>query len=405
MTILLLIIFFVAAFCFMFLNDRTTSPKGKTIATVILIILFEILNFGICSTQELPFEVFLAVQPLVIPLLLYSWHTISADTKRRAEEEKIDNNNKRIAFYDECQKSGVAQCKSEKEIQKVALIAQKYGLQYSDITILLNDAKESWEQHNQAIKAAEINTSKKQERSQCDQLNKYANLHGRDKRITILAEERNEILKKAEICDEVPKLAYASQQKELDWAVHGGLASGIGGPAAGVAAAMDVQAKNAAIRAQNEANRAAYAPMISSALHLSNEYRDKASRLLKEIEDTETKLISDNNPKAYLSKLKFYNTKIEVSETGTCTVTTSAKLNAPFVIFDDVPALIDGTVNAEIYDGNTLIGTAFLVLPTYGIRYGKSSETALKGMALYCGTPGKEYTAKFTAKDLWAMEI
>ena len=71
------------------------------------------------------------------------------------------------------------------------------------------------------------------------------------------------------------------------------------------------------------------------------------------------------------------------------------------IIFNDVDAVIDGTVIAKIYDGTSLVGTASLVLPKYGVtEYG----TELKGMCLYCGTKGKSYNVEYAATNLWAME-
>lgn len=75
------------------------------------------------------------------------------------------------------------------------------------------------------------------------------------KRIAILSAERADALERAKTLRAgAQAIMSASQQKEHDWAIHGGIASGIAGPAAGLAAAADIQAKNAQIRAQNEAN-------------------------------------------------------------------------------------------------------------------------------------------------------
>lgn len=79
---------------------------------------------------------------------------------------------------------------------------------------------------------------------------------------------------------------------------------------------------------------------------------------------------------------------------------TVATLKAPFYIFDDVPAVIDGTVIAQIWDGKTCIGKAELVLPCYGI----SEKRKLEGWCLFAGKPGKQYSVSFTATNLWAME-
>ena len=163
---------------------------------------------------------------------------------------------------------------------------------------------------------------------------------------------------------------------------------------------MDIQAKNAQIRAQNEANRKAFAPIMMTSYEGAAQHDRRAAALLEEIESAKTKLVSNDDAKTCLSKLSFSGTMVFVSETGTCTVTTNVKLAEPFFIFGDVEAVVDGTVIAKIYDGDTMVGVASLVLPTYGVK----SETKLKGMCLYCGTPGKKYTVEFAAANLWAME-
>ena len=99
-------------------------------------------------------------------------------------------------------------------------------------------------------------------------------------------------------------------------------------------------------------------------------------------------------------KISFSNTDVLVSETGAAMVCTSATLDPKFKIFDDVPAVVDGTIIAKIYDGDQLCGTAQLVLPMYGL----GQNIPLNGICIDCCKPGKNYTAKFIAKNLWAME-
>lgn len=317
----------------------------------------------------------------------------------RAAEMEED---KKIAFYDECKKNGIEECESEKEIQKATLIAQKYKMQYSDVSILFYEAKASLEKDIANKKEAEFNTKKDEERKQYNELNKYSNYKGRDKRIAMLSDEMVDALKSAETLRAgAQAIMSASQQKEHDWAIHGGIASGIAGPAAGLAAAADIQAKNAQIRAQNEANAKMFAPIMMTSYNGAAEHDRHASSLQEEIETTKIKLVSNDDAKTCLSKISFSNTKVEISETGTCTVTTLAELEKPMIIFDDVEAIIDGTIIANIYDGKALVDTALLVLPKYGVK----GATKLKGMCLYCGTKGKHYTVKYAATNLWAMEI
>ena len=308
---------------------------------------------------------------------------------------------KKIAFYNECVKNGIQECKSEKEIQKVVLIAQKHKMKYSDVSDLFYESKASVDKDVEKKKEIEFEAKKEEERSQITELNKFASFTGRDKRIAILSSEMAEALEKARVLRVgAQAVMSASQQKEHNWAAHAGIASGIAGPAAGLAVAADVQAENAKIREQNEANAKAVAPIMMTSYSGALDYTNLAVELQKEIETTKTKLVSNDNAQTCLSHIKFFNTKVEVSETGTCTVTTSAKLMSPMIIFDDVDAVIDGTVIAKIYDGKSLVGTAMLVLPKYGV----SGETKLMGMCLFCGNRNKDYTVEYAAINLWAME-
>ena len=75
-------------------------------------------------------------------------------------------------------------------------------------------------------------------------------------------------------------------------------------------------------------------------------------------------------------------------------------IHNPIKIFDDVDAVIDGSINAEINDGDELIGTAPIVLPKDGIQ----GVVKVTGMCLFCGVFGKKYTVKFTNRKLWAIE-
>lgn len=73
------------------------------------------------------------------------------------------------------------------------------------------------------------------------------------------------------------------QQKEKDWAVHGGIASGIGGPVIGGITAMNTIAENQQIRANNEMIRQSFQPAFSSA---SQSY----GRILVQIDEIDKKI-------------------------------------------------------------------------------------------------------------------
>ena len=121
---------------------------------------------------------------------------------------------------------------------------------------------------------------------------------------------------------------------------------------------------------------------------------------MKEIEGFKMKLVSEVPKEELLKKIRFKDTDVLVSQTGAAMVCTTASAEEGFMIFDDVPAVIDGTIVAKIYEGDRICGTAQLVFPIYGL----GQNITLRGICIDCCKPGKEYNVKFVARDLWAVE-
>lgn len=337
--------------------------------------------------------------------VLFLWVYLRFHKDDRQIEEKRYSE-ERAAFYDECIKNGVKSCESEKEIQKATLIAQKMGFTFTDITALFAESKECKENIEQKKKEDALEEQRNEERQKCALLTRYASYFGREKRIAMLSDERKKYMESAEtLRSGADALLSASQFKEEEgnWAIMGGAASALAGPAAGMAAAISSQAKtaqkNAQIRAQNQRNLELFAPV--AATYYSGAARKGAivKHLAEQIEAAKTKLVADDSSLDCFERLHFEDTTVEVSQTGTCTVKTKINID-PFIIFDDVPAVIDGAILAEIYDGDELLGTAQMVLPVYGV---KVRDSAL-GMALFCGHVGGKYSVKFCPGRLWAME-
>ena len=335
---------------------------------------------------------------------LYLWLRPTKEDKQRMKQIE------KSTFYDECVKNGIKSCKSEKEIQKATLIAQKMGLSFTNITDLFAESKQCKKNIEQEKKDAEREKKRKEEIKEENQeyalLTRYADYSGREKRIAMLSDERKKYMEAAEtLRSGASALLLASQfkEKEGDWAIMGGAASALAGPAAGMATAVSAQAKtaqeNAQIRVQNQRNRELFAPVAATSFSGATQKEAAAKQLAEEIEATKMKLVADDSQKACFERLRFEETKVSVSRTGTCTVKTIISVD-PFMIFDDVPAVIDGTIFAEIYDGDELLGTAQLVLPVYGVK----TVAKVTGMALFCGHAGGSYRVEFSSRCLWAME-
>lgn len=188
--------------------------------------------------------------------------------------------------------------------------------------------------------------------------------------------------------------------KEVSWGLIGGIAEGIAGPAAGVAAAIDAQNQNA----QNRQIADARANMAANILIYLEPEIKKAERKLANIqrryEESQALLVEDyDEPDTYFSKLKIGAPIINISETGTITVQANVT-GKPFTIYDNRPAMIDGSLTAHIFEEDVEIGQATMVFP----EQGAVKEVSLKGMALFCGKGGSRYRVTLSPNDLWAIE-
>lgn len=305
-------------------------------------------------------------------------------------------------FFVECVLSSCNDFQLEKNVAKAKLLADKYSLSYPDgIQILYENGLEAHESISGKIISDKLASLREKEREEYDNLTRYVSLFGKDKKIAMLTDRMNELRRKAASLDKgAEMLMRSTQQKERDWAIWGGIADGLAGPAAGIATAIDIQAQNAQIRAQNEANMRATMPAYMSVTGSASQNRANANAIEKEIQLMREKLISDISSEKVFEMLQVVNPTVEVSETGAFRVTATAETLKKLFIFDDVPAVADGTIVAHVFEDDKEIGTATMVLPVNGI----SSKTGLVGMALSGARQDKKHTVTFTVGKLWLME-
>lgn len=308
-------------------------------------------------------------------------------------------------FLTKCEEQGIHKLTTEKEIQKATLIAQSLNLDSSNIQKLFEKAN-NYSQKTEKVKAkSALEDRKEEERELYSSWMQYARYHGREKRIVMLKDARKKALKEAEDARMTNMVLRSMVTKsESNWAIAGGMVSGVAGPIAGALTAIDTEAKNILIREQNQANLKAMAPMLYSYSGSASAHEAQAKRIAEMIEDAKTKLISKDTPKDCLKHLKFSDIEISVSETGTCFVKVKASAPKAITIFGDTTAVVDGEIIASIYDKDKKLGSATMVLPTMGIP-GKSSVD-LVGICLFCGgnAKAKSYNLKFSADNLWLME-
>lgn len=188
------------------------------------------------------------------------------------------------------------------------------------------------------------------------------------------------------------------QEKKKDWAILGGIAEGIAGPAAGIITAANAINDNAKIEANNAARRewgvkqnAFYQNLASQA-----EQKRKTALSMKELQEKYMAVLSWK-PSTLFSLIKFSGTKADVdAQTGAVFVSTSWKQ-------EDKSICIDGALRAKLYTGSgQCAGCAYLVMPKVGTV---GFEGKLTGI---CASPIKKathYSVKIEPVDLWELAL
>ena len=290
----------------------------------------------------------------------------------------------------------------EKDSERAKLIADKFSLSYTGGIKELYDT--AWKAH---IKITEkhIELKRKTEKYRYDELNKYSKYTGKEKRLSMLTD----MLDKLKTADNSARqlmwltAASAHTMKERNSATRGGIANGLGGPAAGISTYLETEKENQQIREYNKANQKAVSQWSYDTFDpLLMENAGNKIKLEEQISTLKSMLKCEDKNNSFINSINFKKTHVEVSCTGNFIITSNAQLDKNFRIYDDLPACIDGVINANIYCDDSLIASTIITLPLMGIGY---KETPIVGICINpIGEMNKKYTVKFESKNICAIE-
>ena len=256
---------------------------------------------------------------------------------------------------------------------------------------------------------------------------KYSDLYGIDKPIKMVTDYYEEKIQEKikefnSAIQEVTKyesfeqtsLQFNSMMRgsERDWALAGGIASGIAGPAAGVASALDAQAHNASVRARNASLDSQTAQELVSIAPFKYKAKAKADRIKKEIQDLEisknkkidyyrTKVIGEQSDEEAFGYLKIVDTLYQINKSGSVSLTVRVSCKDGCNVFGNSNAHVDGTLMAQIFQKDNIIGVADLVSPLDGFT---ASTTILEGFSVCNAVPSNECSIIVLPKNIWTME-
>lgn len=335
---------------------------------------------------------------------------IEEENKRKEEEAKKEQEriqaekDRLINFYKECERRNIRRFKTEAEKQGLMLIAKKYNItDYEEALSVFQQGKDIIEaEESEKKRAAEeakrkeqqlkLNAERAKESMIIEEERLFATLCGSDKynhainkAIAPYQQIYDEAKKKInEMNEKSAKIREAQEQtikarvheqfrpvsvQEDNWAIHGGIASAIAGPAAGLATALDIQRQNAEARAGAEAMKSANLTFYDFALSELEEmqskvyegsgdiYKDKresekAINCLKEqLDNINDRLLDDSDTEKKFRLLQFNEFNCIVRETGNIEVTGECILLENVNIATS-KGFLDGSVKLTVTDKN-----------------------------------------------------
>lgn len=413
-------------------TDR--PPKGIMRACdLILIIMCVVTVFLRSVLVDNDFPAWCAFIPLAIigPFCLISRISVYRDWKHFCEQmheehandeadeeepEELPSWSAEESFYNKCVENQISNLDAV-GVARMKLLAKQLNMECGEEALVEKfkkgqanaaNRKQILERNQKRLK---LKTLREQEALQERVSKKYIDSVGSAKRVNECMDEamqcRSKVLQLKKEAEEYTKkmsaIGTAFTQKETDWAVHGGIASGIAGTAAGVAVAADIQRKNAEIRAANEQFHETVANAAGSYLAQNRTQiralEEQAAHWDEEAEKAKLKLIEEQPQDQLLEMLNPRVLKTEVSETGAIILMVSTNA-ASLEIYETVKATIDGSFKINIIDGENVAGEAYITLPF------KGSENSATLTGICTNLPQKkQFIFEFAPHNLFAIEL
>lgn len=406
-------------------KNSENSPIFLIFGIVIFLLTLIVAHIGVKAGLE-TFEIMLIDFALLLAIMLIiaiianivnitRQNSIKKEERRFQDELRYGNIGDSIKFYQMCVDAGIPDIDKEANKKRLELFAKSKGIQGTqkelEIAFQKGYDKIEGEKHDKRLAALRIEENKIYAQNR-----QYISFFGREKRIQYYQDILNAATGNSKVVSDKIKTtekfyanggASAFNKAERDWAVEGGAISGaIGGTAgvvAGLSNALNAQQHNADVRAYNQAmtdsmNQLGVAYLLQ--LGQSAAKSEQSIQLAKEnIEKAKRSLVEEQSAEKLFQYLDIKVIEKKVSETGAGIVKVQVKYAKPLIIYDDVQAVVDGSIKVILKDKNKAVAEGVFVLPD-SMRYSYNTDVICKGSS----TIPEDFDVSFRPNKLWAIE-
>lgn len=351
--------------------------------------------------------------------------------ERATEQRRIDDQNylektrlgdaKAIErFYQECSRNGIKGAATDADKARIVLYAQSKKIQGTEEELIA-----AYLGGKKIADYPKIKELDQEENTEVLEQTAYINYRGRDKMVHYLEDQIDYYTREIDFYEKAYKASietdrkaaermyYALKKSETDWAVAGGIATGIAGPAAGLVTAVGVQQNNNAIRANNAALLNAISDITSKSSSQIYDYltfdRKWKERHEAELEAVQLCLVQDIDVNTLFKQLNVVVHETKITETGAAKIKIEIIQPEGLKIYDDVPALIDGFLKATLFNSkdHSEIGSFVFGFDYWDVRSQKgwTGGGGYISYKIYKEKPiPNDYTVEISPVDLWAIE-
>ena len=272
-------------------------------------------------------------------------------------------------FYRDCVAAGITNADTPSGKARLELYARKVGI--SGTAEQLAAAYEAGKRGLTADKdAAAYSKTQQEEQAKQVENTQFIETRGIQKRVEIcrynIQRLDNLIKDLNKHLNQVGRGMDSLKGKETDWAVAGGVASGIAGPAAGLATALNVQEKNRAIRENNNMIAGLTNAMIGPIFNQLSNARSEKERWEQRLDQTSMTLMEEQPAENLMKALTIDIISESTSVTGAVTVKLQGRQNKSVTIYGDVDAVVDGYIRVLVKADGRTVAQGNYVLPFEG---------------------------------------
>ena len=318
-------------------------------------------------------------------------------------------------FYSCCQTAGIKNLDTDAFRQKALLLVENtprlvFAAKDELYIKMYNTVTQELARQADALKRQEKEKELQKENTE----RQIAELTGREKRIAMLTIDREIALYNRNVSNNAVKklasgvttsenLVASTLEPERNVGLSALAGTAIGGAAVGMALAADAIDKNFGIRERN-AERASNSPyahlnklnqeVLGMSMGSEFVHAQMANALHTIINDVKIKLLNESHepaelfsniefgklsekPNRYASSVKVMELApiglaymdVEVTDNGSLVISIGARLKNKLQVAEGMTGVLDGALKAKIFDGEALIGEAYLTLPALGMAY------------------------------------